>query len=114
VRSFGERAGVEGRCLKDLLDGLDRRLGAEKAAIQRAAQEAFDRLMAAMDPETIRNQAEGKGWKVGPFQKASLYDVWEEKYAQLKAYHDRGRLVGDLRAAFRKHAGSAAKSEEGE
>lgn len=113
AKEVGARAGVQAESLEGLLEALDRRLAAEKQAIQRAGKEAFDRLLESLDPAQIREQAAGRGLKAGLFHKASVIEAWEEKFAQVKAYHQSGRLVGDLRASFQKYAAGAAGDEEG-
>jgi len=43
-----------------------------------------------------------KGLKTSTFYKARVYDAICEKFAQLREYHERGRLVRDFRSTYRK------------
>jgi hypothetical protein len=98
-----DQGGVPGEGLREVLGRLSARLAATDAAVKKAAQEAFDRLLQSVSPAFIEAQAGGKGMKVGPFHKAGLYEAWSQKFGQLQDYHRAGRLVGDFRASYRRH-----------
>lgn len=89
---LGERVGE----LQERLAGVDR-------ALEQTAQEFLDRLLDAFDPEAAKAYVGQKGLKPSAFYKASVYDALCEKFAQLREYHRRGRLVRDFRATFKNH-----------
>jgi predicted component of type VI protein secretion system len=82
--------------LQDRLAGVDR-------ALEQTAQEFLDRLLDAFDPDAAKAYVGQKGLKPSAFYKASVYDALCEKFAQLREYHRRGRLVRDFRATFKNH-----------
>lgn len=88
------------RPLDKLVESAAKRIKQGDAALETAAEESFTRILAALDPQTLEATA-GSKMKVGPFHKAALYDAVMEKYDQIRAYHDKGRLVRDFRAAYR-------------
>lgn len=89
--------------LPEVVEALSARTSRVDAALRRAAQDAFDRLLHAMSPASLEAQGVAGALKVGPFHRAALFEAWAEKHAQLEAYHRAGRLVSDFRAAFRRH-----------
>ncbi|MBE0617855.1 MAG: hypothetical protein IH608_08020 [Proteobacteria bacterium] len=92
---------------QERLSGVDR-------ALERTAQEFLDRLLEAFDPEAAKAYVGQKGIKLSSFYKASVYDALCEKFSQLRAYHEKGRLVRDFRATFKKYLKQRDATERGE
>jgi len=97
---LGERVGE----LQERLSQVDR-------ALEQTAQEFLDRLLEAFDPEVAKAYVGQKGIKPSSFYKASVYDALCEKFSQLRAYHDRGRLVRDFRATFKRYLKQGGSTE---
>ncbi|MDH5231930.1 MAG: hypothetical protein OEZ58_04130 [Gammaproteobacteria bacterium] len=89
--------------LIDLADLIRKRNRDHDLAIESAAQESFDRILNSVNPEAAKNYMDPTSVKVGPFYKASLYEAVVEKYQQLAAYHEKGRLARDFRAMYKSH-----------
>jgi len=81
-------------------------------AMQTAATQSFERLLNALDPIGARKHTERKKWHFTPLYKSELYDSIVEKFKQLKAYHDKGRLVRDFRSLYRDHCKQNSKKTE--
>ena len=89
--------------LGDRVGEIQERLAGVDRALEKTAQEFLDRLLDAFDPEAAKAYVGQKGLKPTAFYKAAVYDALCEKFAQLREYHRRGRLVRDFRAAFKSH-----------
>jgi len=103
VRLGAMGAAKRASCLMEVLDRIDGAPLDVEGPLEQAAQEFLDRLLDAFDPEAAKAHVAKKGLKLTSFYKASVYDALCEKFEQLKQYHERGRLVRDLRAAFRRN-----------
>lgn len=86
-----------------VLEAVEKMLQVNDKAMEQAAQESFDRLLSAFDPESAKLKVSKKMFGTSTSYKASLYDSVTDKYHQLKLYHDKGRLVRDYRAIFKKY-----------
>lgn len=86
-----------------LLDRVQARAEAVDRAVQRTAQEFFDRVLQALDPDTARAFVGKQGLRPAPLYKAAVFDAYAEKFGQLAEYHRKGRLVRDFRASFKRN-----------
>lgn len=67
-------------------------------AFQQAAQAKMEEILTELNPERI--EAEAGGLKFGPFRKASLYEMYKEKYYTCLSWFESGRLMKDLLREF--------------
>lgn len=86
-----------------LVEQVQARLAAVEGAVQQTAQEFFDRLLQALDPDTARAFVGKPGLRPAPLYKAAVFDAYAEKFSQLAEYHGKGRLVRDFRASFKRN-----------
>lgn len=86
-----------------LLDRVQARAEAVDRAVQRTAQEFFDRVLQALDPDAARAFVGKPGLRPAPLYKAAVFDAYAEKFGQLAEYHRKGRLVRDFRASFKRN-----------
>jgi len=86
-----------------LLDRVQARAEAVDRAVQRTAQEFFDRVLQALDPDAARAFVGKPGLRPAPLYKAAVFDAYAEKFGQLAEYHSKGRLVRDFRASFKRN-----------
>ena len=89
--------------LSALLERAARDLQAHDHALEHAARESFDRVLNALNPETIKKGILKKTLSTEAAYKALLFDAVVEKFSQLEMYHNKGRLVRDYRAAYKKY-----------
>ncbi|MDH4273416.1 MAG: hypothetical protein OEW08_00105 [Gammaproteobacteria bacterium] len=97
------RFASDANSLHEAIMTVTQRMTESDAAMKSAAQESFGRLLQALGPETLKKNLEKKTAKVGPFLKAAWFDAFEEKHAQLTAYHTKGFLTRDFRDMYRRH-----------
>lgn len=89
--------------LSALLERAARDLQAHDHALEHAARESFDRVLNALNPETIKKGILKKTLSTETAYKALLFDAVVEKFSQLEMYHNKGRLVRDYKAAYKKY-----------
>jgi hypothetical protein len=103
LKSIARRVTSREMPLLEALHNVENMFEANDQAMEQAAQESFDRLLNALDPDKVQEKVEKKMLSTPTGYKASLYDSLSEKFQQLKIYHDKGRLVRDYRAIFKKY-----------
>lgn len=89
--------------LSALLERAARDLQAHDHALEHAARESFERVLNALNPETIKKGIVKKTLSSEAAYKAALFDAVVEKFSQLEMYHTKGRLVRDYKAAYKKY-----------
>ncbi|WP_303721785.1 type VI secretion system-associated FHA domain protein [Malonomonas rubra] len=67
-----------------------------------AAMTKMEEMLRELDPRKIEASLNG-GMKIGPFQKAEMYKIYEEKYRTLDNWHRTGLLKEALLREFEKH-----------
>lgn len=67
-----------------------------------AAMIKMEEMLRELDPRKIEASLNG-GMKIGPFQKAEMYKIYEEKYRTLDNWHRTGLLKEALLREFEKH-----------
>ncbi|MEK6750400.1 MAG: type VI secretion system-associated FHA domain protein, partial [Pseudomonadota bacterium] len=88
--------------LQAAITTVAQRLQDNDTALKTAAQDSFGRLLQALSSEQIKKSVEKGAAKVGPFLKAAWYEAFEEKHAQLTAYHNKGFLTRDFRDLYKR------------
>ena len=86
-----------------LLEQVRARAAAVEQSVKDTAQEFFDRLLQALDPDAARAFVGKPGLRPAPMYKAAVFDAYAEKFSQLAEYHQKGRLVRDFRASFKRN-----------
>jgi len=89
--------------LSALLERAARDLQAHDHALEHAARESFERVLNALNPETLKKNIPKKTLTTETAYKAALFDAVVEKFNQLEMYHNKGRLVRDYKAAYKKY-----------
>jgi len=89
--------------LSALLERAARDLQAHDHALEHAARESFERVLNALNPETLKKNIPKKTLSTEAAYKAALFDAVVEKFNQLEMYHNKGRLVRDYKAAYKKY-----------
>ena len=89
--------------LSALLERAARDLQAHDHALEHAARESFERVLSALNPETLKKNIPKKKLFTETAYKAALFDAVVEKFNQIEMYHNKGRLVRDYRAAYKKY-----------
>lgn len=103
-----------GHSMLDLLARVKQRSDDNEDALNQAANESFNRLLTSLNPDSAESYLDSSKIKIGPFHKAAMFDALIEKYQQLKAYHEKGRLVRDFKGMYRTHLGQIAKEKSGD
>lgn len=97
--------------MSQLLQLVASRLHGNEAALEKAANETFDRILHSVDPRSVEQSVEKSTMKPAAFYKADLFDAMTEKHSQLLNYHQKGRLMRDFRGTYRSELRRALKKE---
>ena len=89
--------------LSALLERAARDLQAHDHALEHAARESFERVLSALNPQTLKQSIPKKTLSSEATYKAALFDAVVEKFSQIEMYHNKGRLVRDYKAAYKKY-----------
>ncbi len=89
--------------LSALLERAARDLQAHDHALEHAARESFERVLSALNPGTLKKSIPKKTLVTETAYKAALFDAVVEKFNQIEMYHNKGRLVRDYKAAYKKY-----------
>ena len=103
LKNIAKRVTSREMPLLEALHNVENMFEANDQAMEQAAQESFDRLLNALDPDKVQEKVNRKVLSTPAGYKALLFDSLSEKFQQLKIYHDKGRLVRDYRAIFKKY-----------
>lgn len=94
---------LQGSCssesLECYLDQIKRAFLAAYEASQRAASTKVRRIIEEMDPERIEATTDA-GLKFGPLRKAELFDIYRDKYQNLKKWFESGRFMEEFLREF--------------
>lgn len=74
-----------------------------KENLQRAFNESVERMLNALNPEYLKSYVKKRTMQSDKAYKSELFDSYEEKFVQLVAYHEKGRLFKDFWALFREN-----------
>ncbi len=75
-------------------------------AFKEAIQEKFKEIIDEISPEKLAQDIGGKGMKIGPMYKASLFDAYEEKYKRLYQFMEKGHLLQEVVLVFERKFGN--------
>ena len=75
-------------------------------AFREAIQEKFKEIIEEISPEKLSQDIGGKGMKIGPMYKASLFDAYEEKYKRLYQFMEKGHLLQEVILVFERKFGN--------
>lgn len=89
--------------LSALLERAARDLQVHDHALEHAARESFERVLSALNPQTLKMSIPKKTLATETAYKAVLFDAVVEKFSQIEMYHNKGRLVRDYKAAYKKY-----------
>lgn len=92
-----------GMPLSALLERAARDLQAHDHALEHAARESFERVLSALNPQILKMNIPKKTLTTETAYKAALFDAVVEKFSQIEMYHNKGRLVRDYKAAYKKY-----------
>lgn len=70
-------------------------------SFQQASSALFSQILSELDPDTL-SKTLSSGFKFGALRKAELYDIYEEKYAKMKRWHESGQYMERLLRDFEK------------
>ncbi len=71
-------------------------------AMDKAVKKSFSRILNALAPETVKSGI-GIKEKLSFSCRSSVYAAYKDKYQRLKLYYEKGRLLRDYRASFKKY-----------
>lgn len=87
--------------LQNYLDQIQKAFLVAHKAYQQAAKDKVTQIMYELSPDKISAEAQGS-LKFGPFKKAELYEIYEEKYQACMGWFESGRLMEELLREFEK------------
>jgi len=70
-------------------------------AMNASAQEMLDRILDSVNPAKASRYLDQSIDRKGINEKADMYDALCEKYEQLHAYHENGRMLKDFKRSYR-------------
>lgn len=79
-------------------------------ACQGAVRTKIGEILDELDPSRIAETA--KGLKFGPFQKAELFKIYEERYDKCRKWYDSDRFQPDFLREFEKNCHKLSKHKE--
>jgi hypothetical protein len=85
--------------LLNYVDKIKKAFLIAQKAFKEAAQEKFKELLAELEPDRIATMASGH-FAFGPFRKADLFSVYEERHKLCQEYLESGRLMEEMLRAF--------------
>ena len=68
-------------------------------AFQEAAKGSMHRVLEELDPETLAAASKG-GLRIGPMRRAGLFDIYQERFQQIKEWFDSGRFSEEILRDF--------------
>ena len=92
--------------LKEHLEKIKLAFQVSLEAFKEAIQEKFREIIEEISPEKLSEDIGGKGMKIGPMYKASLFDAYEEKYKRLYQFMEKGHLLQEVVLVFERKFGN--------
>jgi hypothetical protein len=98
-----EKEGAPGthESLQGYLDQIQNAFLVAHQAFQQAAQTRVRQMLEELDPERIAASSK-KGYKFGPFRKAELFEVYQEKFKECISWFESGHFTNELLREFEK------------
>lgn len=105
---FGEGLGKQGtrtiigyspESLEGHLGQINKAFSIAMRAFEKTIKIKVEQILQAIDPDQI--SAERDGWlNIPPFQKAENYEIFEEKYREIKKWFESEKFIEDFRREF--------------
>ena len=92
----------QGESLESYLGQISRAFLTAQEASKEAASTMAKKILHEIHPETISNARSG-GLKVGPFRKAELFEIYEEKFRKCETWSDSGLFIQEFLREFEKN-----------
>jgi phosphopantetheine adenylyltransferase len=96
------RTEIQGESLESYLGQISRAFLISQEAFKEAATTMVKKILHEIHPENISNSRSG-GFKVGPFRKAELFKIYEEKYRKCETWSDSGLFIREFLREFEKN-----------
>ncbi len=94
--------------LQNYLDQIQDAFLVAHQAFQQASQNMVSQILEELDPKRISALSK-KGYKFGPFRKAELFEVYQEKFKECNAWFESGRFTSELLREFEKNCQKSYK-----
>ncbi len=94
--------------LEDHLKQVTKAFLTVQQSFKASAKTTVARVLDEMDPDMAEREV-SSGLKFGPFRKAKLYDIYKDKYAQIKKWHESDKFIEDFLREFEKHCQTLTK-----
>lgn len=108
---FGDALGKQGtrtiigykpESLEGHLGQINKAFSIAMRAFEKTAKIKVEQILFAIDPNQISSEKDG--WlKIPPFQKAEYYEIFEEKYHEIKKWFQSEKFIEDFRREFEKN-----------
>ncbi len=82
------------------LDHIKHAFSAVREAFEKAVNEKVMEMLHEMAPERLAQDLGDKGLKLGPLYKASLFELYEERFNHLRNFVERGLFTREVMLAF--------------
>jgi len=86
-----------GENIEDLLNWDSQHLNATHSTVE----SIIERIIESLDPESSYKYLDNSVIRVGPLKKAAMFDAIKEKYSQVVAYHEEGKMLRDFKVLYK-------------
>lgn len=105
-------SGLEGEremdSLQDYLNQIQEAFLLSHQAFTQATRAKVGEILMALDPEGPKPLR--GGWKFGPFRKAELFDIYQERMSKFKEWFESGRFMEELLREFENNCQKSFKA----
>lgn len=90
------------RSLREHLNQIKAGFLIAHTSFQQSSRETVKKILAALAPDKLRDEA-STAMKFGPFKKAELFELFEQRYESIRKWSDSDRFIRDLTRDFEKN-----------
>jgi hypothetical protein len=98
-----------GQSLREHLNQIKAGFLIAHTSFQQSCRDTVKKILAALAPDTLRDEA-SKTLKFGPFRKAELFELFEERYESIRKWSDSDRFLQDVNREFEKSCRNQQKT----
>jgi hypothetical protein len=94
--------------LQDYLNQIQEAFLLSHQAFTQAARAKVGEILMTLDPDGLKPLR--RGWKFGPFRKAELFEIYQERMSKFKEWFESGRFMDELLREFEKNCQKSFKT----
>jgi hypothetical protein len=101
VIGFQMTGDIHGKPLESYLGQIKKSFLVAQQAFRKSAKATLSKVLNELDPDSFADDV-GGGFKFGPLKKAEIFEVYEDKFKQVRKWFDSGRFMEDFLREFEK------------